>query len=182
VRVLGHLLQSFVTRLHYCRFSADPATYSSQSLLLGTPHLHQHHLRTSILKWLAPSADHSLALKKHRLWTRSSIWTCWQLWCQRTSLTWPKCSLIWYNTYIDCGLLWPHAMRTRRSSDWFTSNLRIKASCIPPVHDGVRLVLTDSCPFELWIVNEGSVSAEVGPGELFGFNTGSFVDKPAGAG
>lgn len=43
-------------------------------------------------------------------------------------------------------------------------------------------MLTDSCPFELWIVNEGSVSAEVGPGELFGFNTGSFVDKPAGAG
>ena len=58
--------------------------------------------------------------------------------------------------------------------------LRSKATCVPPCHDGVNIVMTDCTPCELWMLNPGQCSVEVGPGELFGFNVGSFSQKPQG--
>ena len=43
------------------------------------------------------------------------------------------------------------------------------------------VVILTTDPVQLWLANFGSVTADVGPGELFGFNVGGFVDKPQGA-
>ena len=53
--------------------------------------------------------------------------------------------------------------------------------CAPVVHDGVRIAMTECTPCELWMLNDGKCALEVGPGELFGFNVGSFNQKPQGA-
>ncbi len=59
-------------------------------------------------------------------------------------------------------------------------DFRMVASCTPPQVAGCQIVLTADDPPELWLTNFGTVSATVGPMELFGFNVGSFVEKPQG--
>lgn len=49
---------------------------------------------------------------------------------------------------------------------------------VPVLQEGVCVVLTSDG--ELWLTNFGEVSAEIGPGEVFGFNVGSWQDKPQG--
>ena len=60
--------------------------------------------------------------------------------------------------------------------------MRVLASCVPPhASDGrVQIVLTDDTPCQIWFTNFDATSAELGPAELFGFNVGSFCEKPQG--
>ena len=47
--------------------------------------------------------------------------------------------------------------------------------------DHVYVAVVQGTPCELWLTNfESAVTAEIGPLELFGFNVGSFQEKPAG--
>ena len=66
--------------------------------------------------------------------------------------------------------------------DWHAVRMRVLASCVPPhASDGrVQIVLTDDTPCQIWLTNFGATSAELGPAELFGFNVGSFCEKPQG--
>ena len=32
----------------------------------------------------------------------------------------------------------------------------------------------------IWLLNKGTSGVEIGPGELFGFNTGAYMEVPAG--
>lgn len=58
--------------------------------------------------------------------------------------------------------------------------LRIKVAC-KTSHESVQVALVQGRPLELWLTNfEASVTADVGPMELFGFNVGSFQEKPTG--
>ena len=59
--------------------------------------------------------------------------------------------------------------------------LRILAQCVPAGTDGVQVAVTDDTPVQLWMLNFDSTSREIGPAELFGFNLGSFCDKPQGS-
>lgn len=56
----------------------------------------------------------------------------------------------------------------------------IKVAC-KTSHESVQVALVQGRPLELWLTNfEASVTADVGPMELFGFNVGSFQEKPTG--
>ena len=47
--------------------------------------------------------------------------------------------------------------------------------------DTVHVALVKGAPCELWLTNfDSAVTAEIGPLELFGFNIGSFQEKPTG--
>ena len=60
------------------------------------------------------------------------------------------------------------------------TGLRIKCACKTST-ESVQVALVQGNPCELWLTHFGTnVTAEVGPMELFGFNLGSFRDKPAG--
>lgn len=49
-----------------------------------------------------------------------------------------------------------------------------------PGHEEVWVVATDQG--ELWLLNSGRDKTSLGPAEVFGFNTGTFSDKPTGLG
>ena len=49
---------------------------------------------------------------------------------------------------------------------------------VPGLHEGWQVLITDEQ--KIWLANTGSKDATAGPGELFGFNTGAFQEKPLG--
>ena len=58
---------------------------------------------------------------------------------------------------------------------------RLMAQCIPPGSEKLRVSVTKS-DLTVWLVNTDDKPVEMEPGELFGFNVGSFTEKGIGAG
>ena len=58
------------------------------------------------------------------------------------------------------------------------TELRTKAQCTTSSCDKIQAIMTDS--YELWLMNSGEKQVEVGPLELFGFNTGAIEHRPLG--
>jgi len=80
----------------------------------------------------------------------------------------------WCNIFFAC-------VRTSFAAQGlFLFSLRIKASA-QTSNELVQIVMTKDSPSEIWLTNFNAVSTEIGPMELFGFNLGSFADKPSGA-
>lgn len=59
------------------------------------------------------------------------------------------------------------------------NQVRIDAAAPLQRYSDVQVIVTSS---GLWLVNRGSSAALIKHGELFGFNTGSFAEVPAGWG
>lgn len=57
-------------------------------------------------------------------------------------------------------------------------DVRSRGCCKPVLSDHCSLVLLEN--LELWLCNKEAVVCDIGPGELCGFNTGTFTLKPSG--
>ena len=81
------------------------------------------------------------------------------------------------NASIVIAIIFLHQTRIQCG---FGCTLRITVAC-KTSHESVQVVLVQGSPVELWLTHfEASVTADVGPMELFGFNVGSFHEKPTG--
>ena len=59
-----------------------------------------------------------------------------------------------------------------------TIALRLVAQCVPPVSSQIQVCVNES--LTIWLANTGESSVSLSAGELFGFNLGTYENKPLG--
>lgn len=60
------------------------------------------------------------------------------------------------------------------------ASVRLIGSSTPPICDKLKTCVTKD--FSVWLLNSSDTEITVEAGELFGYNTGTFTEKPVGKG